>query len=320
MKQRRVTSILLAAAITAPLPILAQSRFVPGAFEDPVARQLYSDAYDRWHALDTTVASYTALIRQRVAGALRTPLRDRVVYSNEHAVRTWWRRGARPVTMVLGNRTRHPGRDFALSRGEADRLDAMPYAEPFSPGDDHLLFGWNREDEVGPPGADGRAPRPSPLPWGRPVLPLPQRRHDHGVLPRWPRRPRRGAPVRPLPRGRLSADGHPVDRSRVGRADTRGVPAKRGNGLRAGRRRPRRTGSRPRDASHAGRFQAGGPSPQFRLRRLRALGIRALAAVPRPLRGGGDRRGSQGPAHGRRVVRDRVLHQFVRGSWRGQRA
>ena len=31
----------------------------------------------------------------------------------------------------------------------------MPYAEPFSPGDDHLLFGWNREDEVGPPGADG---------------------------------------------------------------------------------------------------------------------------------------------------------------------
>lgn len=157
MKYRCVTSILLAAAVTAPLPSLAQSRFVPGAFEDPVARQLYSHAYDRWHALDTTVASYTALIRQRVAGALRTPLRDRVVYSNEHAVRTWWRRGARPVAVVLGNRTRHPGRDFRLGRGDADLLDAMPYAEPFSPGDDHLLFGWNREDEVGPPGADGRA-------------------------------------------------------------------------------------------------------------------------------------------------------------------
>ena len=157
MTQRFLAVSLLAAAITAPLPTLAQSRFVPGAFEDPVARQLYGDAYDRWHALDTTVASYTALIRQRVAGALRTPLRDRVLYSNEHAVRTWWRRGARPVTMVLGNRTRHPGRDFALGRGEADLLDAMPYAEPFSPGDDHLLFGWNREDEVGPPGADGRA-------------------------------------------------------------------------------------------------------------------------------------------------------------------
>ena len=147
----------VALSTTAPLPATAQSRFVPGAFEDPVARQLYSDAYDRWHALDTTVASYTALIRQRVAGALRTPLRDRVMYSNEHAVRTWWRRGARPVTMVLGNRTRHPGRDLALARGDAAILDAMPYAEPFSPGDDHLLFGWNREDEVGPPGADGRA-------------------------------------------------------------------------------------------------------------------------------------------------------------------
>ncbi len=148
-------AVALAAALAPPAS--AQSRFVPGAFEDPVARQLYSDAYDRWHALDTAVASYTALIRQRVAGAVRTPLRDRVVYSNEHAVRTWWRRGADPVTMVLGNRTRHPGRDFMLRRGEADRLDAMPYAEPFSPGDDHLLFGWNREDEVGPPGADGRA-------------------------------------------------------------------------------------------------------------------------------------------------------------------
>lgn len=157
MNQHFVAQILLAAAITAPLPSLAQSRFVPGAFEDPVARQLYSGAYDRWHALDTTVASYTALIRQRVAGAVRTPLRDRVVYTNEHAVRTWWRRGARPVTVVLGNRTRHPGRDLRLGRGEADVLDAMPYAEPFSPGDDHLLFGWNREDEVGPPGADGRA-------------------------------------------------------------------------------------------------------------------------------------------------------------------
>lgn len=161
MKPPLVALSALAAAVAlctaiAP-PTLAQSRFVPGAFEDLVARQLYTDAYDRWHALDTTVASYTALIRQRVAGALRTPLRDRVMYSNEHAVRTWWRRGARPVMMVLGNRTRYPGRDFLLRWDEADRLDAMPYAEPFSPGDDHLLFGWNREDEVGPPGADGRA-------------------------------------------------------------------------------------------------------------------------------------------------------------------
>ena len=158
MKQHFFTaSLIAAAAIAAPLPALAQSRFAPNAFEDPVARQLYTDAYDRWHALDTAVASYTALIRQRVAGALRTPLRDRTLYSNEHAVRTYWRRGARPVTVVLGNRTRHPGRDLFLKQGESDWLDAMPYAEPFSPGDDHLLFGWDREQEVGPPGADGRS-------------------------------------------------------------------------------------------------------------------------------------------------------------------
>lgn len=151
-----ITAAVAVAANLVPVPGAAQSRFVPGAFEDAVARELYTRAYDRWHALDTAVAGYTALIRQRVAGTLRTPLRDRLLYSNEHAVRTWWRRGARPVVLALGNRTRHPGRDFLLGRGEADRLDAMPYAEPFSPGDDHLFFGWNREDDVGPPGSDGR--------------------------------------------------------------------------------------------------------------------------------------------------------------------
>ena len=59
--------------------------------------------------------------------------------------------------MVLGNRTSHPGRDLLLEQGDVDPLDAMPYADPFPPGHDHLLFGWNREDDVGPRGADGRA-------------------------------------------------------------------------------------------------------------------------------------------------------------------
>ena len=150
-------AVLLAAPATAPLPALAQPRFAAGAFDDPVARRLYTRAYDRWHARDTGIAGYTALIRQRVAGALRTRLRDRVLYGNEHVVRTWWRRGERPVTVILGNRTRHPGRDLFLEHGKAARLDAMPYADPFSPGHDHLLFGWNREDDVGPRGAGGRA-------------------------------------------------------------------------------------------------------------------------------------------------------------------
>lgn len=157
MKQRLFAAILLAATTAAPLPTLAQSRFAPGAFADPVARELYARAYDRWHARDTAVAGYTALIRQRVAVALRTPLRDRILYGNEHAARTWWRRGARPVAVLLGNRTSHPGRDLLLEQGDVDPLDAMPYADPFPPGHDHLLFGWNREDDVGPRGADGRA-------------------------------------------------------------------------------------------------------------------------------------------------------------------
>ena len=152
-------TIALATALIAPIPATAsaQPRFAATAFEDPVARQLYTAAYNRWHALDTTIAGYTAVIRQRVATAIRTPLKDRLVFSNEHAVRTFWNRGRRPVVKVLGDRTRHPGRNFALARGEAGWLDAMPYAEPFVPGSDHLFFGWDREQEIGPPGIERRS-------------------------------------------------------------------------------------------------------------------------------------------------------------------
>ena len=150
-------AILVAAVATPPHPAVAQARFAPNAFEDPVARQLYAIAYDRWHARDTGVAGYTALIRQRVAGSLRTPLRDRLFYSNEYAVRTYWKQGGRPVVVVLGNRTRHPGRDFFVGLGEAHVLDAMPYDEPFVPGNDPLFFNWDREQEIGPEGSDGQS-------------------------------------------------------------------------------------------------------------------------------------------------------------------
>ena len=122
-----------------------------------MARQLFAQAYDRWNEPDTAVASYTALVRQRLAASLRTPPRDRLVYSNEHAVRTHWWRGGRPVVVVLGNRTRHPGRELLVDLGEAHELDAMSYAEPFVPGNDPLFFNWDREQEIGPGGSGGQS-------------------------------------------------------------------------------------------------------------------------------------------------------------------
>ena len=154
----RTAAAALAVAVTVHThPAAAQSRFAPNAFEDPVARQLFAAAYDRWHAPDTSVAGYTAIVRQRVGGSLRTALRDRLLYTNEYAVRTHWRRGGRPVAVVLGNRTRHPGRDFFVDIGEAHVLDAMPYSEPFAPGNDPLFFNWDRKQPIGPEWSDGQS-------------------------------------------------------------------------------------------------------------------------------------------------------------------
>lgn len=151
------TVATILAATAHPHAAAPQARFQPNAFEDPVARQVYAQAYDRWNTPDTAVARYTALVRQRLAASLRTAPRDRLVYSNEHAVRTHWRRGGRPVVVVLGNRTRHPGRELLVDLGEAHELDAMPYAEPFVPGNDPLFFNWDREQEIGPGGSGGQA-------------------------------------------------------------------------------------------------------------------------------------------------------------------
>ncbi len=123
----------------------AQSRFAADAFLDPVALELYTAAFDGWTALDESVVRYTARIDQRIAAAIRAPLRDRVLYHNETAVRAFWERDYDAVVQVLGSRSEYPGRTIAMREGDLDWLEDLPFDGPFEPGDDRLFLGMNDE-------------------------------------------------------------------------------------------------------------------------------------------------------------------------------
>ncbi len=139
----------LAAALAAGAAPAAAQRtdFAPDAFLDPVARQLYTSALANWTTLDESVVRYTALIEQRIAAAIRTPLKDRVIYHNETAVRAFWDQDYDAVIQVLGTRSQYPGREIAMREGDLDWLEDLPFDKPFEPGGDRLFWGMTEEDE-----------------------------------------------------------------------------------------------------------------------------------------------------------------------------
>ncbi|HSG46395.1 MAG TPA: hypothetical protein VLA43_01150, partial [Longimicrobiales bacterium] len=93
---------------------------------------------------------YTALIQQRIAAAIRTPLKDRTLYRNETAVRAFWDRDYDALVQVLGTRSQYPGRGTAVREGELDWLGDLTFDAPFEPGGDRLLFGLTDQDQEGP--------------------------------------------------------------------------------------------------------------------------------------------------------------------------
>ncbi len=129
----------------------------PDAFLDPTAGDLWRAARTNWQAMDSSVVRYTAVIKQRIAAGLRTPLKDRTLYRNESAVRAFWDRDHDALLQVLGARAQHPGRD-SREMGSALRwMDDLTIDSPFEPGGDRLLFamGGNRErDPEDPDQAD----------------------------------------------------------------------------------------------------------------------------------------------------------------------
>ena len=125
----------------------AAGQFAPDTFVDSLARPLFEAAQTNWRSVDESVVRYTALIQQRIAASIRTPLKDRIIYRNETAVRAFWDRDYDAVVQVLGTRSQYPGRSIAVREGDLDWLDDLPFDEPFEPGGERLLFGITGEDE-----------------------------------------------------------------------------------------------------------------------------------------------------------------------------
>lgn len=134
-----------------------EAQLAADAFVDPVARTLFESAQANWAALDESIVRYTALIQQRIAAAIRTPLKDRIIYRNGTAVRAFWDQEYDAVVQVLGTSTQYPGRSIAMREGDLDWLTDLPFDEPFDPGGDRLFFGAGDDvpsDERGPEDID----------------------------------------------------------------------------------------------------------------------------------------------------------------------
>ena len=125
----------------------ASAQTASDAFLDPVAAILFEAAQTNWASVDSSVVRYTALIQQRIAAAIRTPLKDRIIYRNETAVRAFWDKDYDAVVQVLGTHSQYPGRSIAVREGDLDWLDDLPFDEPFEPGGERLLFGLGDPDD-----------------------------------------------------------------------------------------------------------------------------------------------------------------------------
>ena len=137
-----------AAGQDAPQDLAGQT--TPDTYLDPVARALFEAAQTNWRSVDESIVRYTALIQQRIAAAIRTPLKDRILYRNETAVRAFWDQDYDAVVQVLGTHSQYPGRSIAVREGDLDWLEDLPFDEPFEPGGDRLLFGLDTDEDDSP--------------------------------------------------------------------------------------------------------------------------------------------------------------------------
>lgn len=119
------------------------------SYLDPTARALHESAMERRAAFDDQILEYTAVVRQRIGAALRTPLKDRTVYRMEAAHRLFWSRDSENVVQVLALRQQTP------AGVELEDVELGFFDESFDPLDDRLLFGLGDEsDDFGDPDTD----------------------------------------------------------------------------------------------------------------------------------------------------------------------
>ena len=111
------------------------------AFADPAARILFEAARADWESIEHSVLRYQAVIQQRIAAAIRAPLKDRVIYRDETTVRAFWDHEYDAVVQVLGAKSQYPGWSTARDDGDMEWLDDLAFDQPFDPGGDRLLLG-----------------------------------------------------------------------------------------------------------------------------------------------------------------------------------
>ena len=147
---RRGSALALMIALSSPCSTPAQQ---PGPYQDPTAATLHAAALANRERSDEQVIQYTAVVRQRIAAALRTPLKDRTLYRAEAAHRVVWNRDGGLIVQALALREQTP-------IGVVDREDQGPsdlglFDSAFDPMNDRLLFGLaDRDDDLGDPTQD----------------------------------------------------------------------------------------------------------------------------------------------------------------------
>ena len=112
-----------------------------GMFSDETAARLYRAAVAHRERRDDSVLRYTAVVRQRIAVALRTPLKDRTLYRVESSHRVFWSRDDDMLVQVLALREQTPA-----GVSEAESHQGL-FDHQFDPMNDRLLFGFVEEDD-----------------------------------------------------------------------------------------------------------------------------------------------------------------------------
>jgi hypothetical protein len=131
-------------ALAIASPVAAQSPYA-----DPTAAALHEAALANRELRDNQVLQYTATVRQRIAAALRTPLKDRTLYRAESAHRVFWNRDGDMLVQALAARQQSP-----VGVLDADESFGL-FDQSFDPMNDRLFFGLMDDDEdLGDPAED----------------------------------------------------------------------------------------------------------------------------------------------------------------------
>jgi hypothetical protein len=106
-----------------------------GSYVDAGAALLLERARSARERTDRSVASYTAVVRGRIAGGLRTPLKDRTLFRQETAARVRWSRDGENVVQMLAAREQAPD-GVSVPHGLPFPMDNL-----FDPSNDRFYFG-----------------------------------------------------------------------------------------------------------------------------------------------------------------------------------